>query len=139
MAGMPEAAKTRSYTGSCHCGAVRFRFRSEPITSGLRCNCSMCMRKGTIMSDRPVLPEDVEELVGLATLGVYQWGDKDVYHYFCKTCGICPFHAGVDRERAGTMLLHGPSLPGFYRMNLGCVHDLDALALAISVVDGRSF
>lgn len=38
------------YQGSCHCGAVRFRFSSEPINQGLRCNCSICVRKGALMS-----------------------------------------------------------------------------------------
>src|SRR6185369_8542951 len=85
-----QALKT--YNGSCHCGAVRFRFRSEEITSGCRCNCSICIRKGAIMSTRYILPEDVEELAGLDALSVYRWGDKMVNHYFCKTCGIHPFH-----------------------------------------------
>jgi hypothetical protein len=32
----------------------------------------------------------------------------------------------------------GPAKVGDYRVNLGCVHDLDALALPIEVIDGRS-
>ena len=28
----------RMYTGSCHCGAIRFKFASEPIATGMRCN-----------------------------------------------------------------------------------------------------
>ncbi|MHA2939058.1 GFA family protein [Vibrio sp. RC27] len=36
------------YTGSCHCGAVTFRFDGDEITKGLRCNCSICIKKGSL-------------------------------------------------------------------------------------------
>jgi hypothetical protein len=116
----------RSYQGSCHCGALRFRFRSDEITTGCRCNCSICVRKGAVMSTRYFPPEDFEELTGLAALALYQFGDHDVNHYFCKTCGISPFHDATAK-------------PGHYRVNLGCVDGLDPLALAITLIDGRSF
>jgi hypothetical protein len=121
-----ERAVTKTYTGSCHCGAVRFRFRSEEITRGLRCNCSICIRKGAVMSTRYFEPADFEELTGLEALGLYQWGDKQVNNYFCKTCGIYPFHEVTAK-------------PGHYRVNLGCVDELNPLELAIDLVDGKSF
>ena len=117
---------TKTYRGRCHCGAVRFAFRSEEIAKGLRCNCSICIRKGAVMSTRYFTPEEFQELEGLEALSVYRWGDRDVNHYFCKTCGVYPFH-------------DGPAKPGHYRVNLGCVEGLDPLALEISVIDGRSF
>ena len=117
---------TRTYAGSCHCGAVRFRFRSEAITTGRRCNCSICVRKGAVMSARYYPPEDFESVEGLEALTRYQFGDHDVNHYFCATCGIYPFH-------------DGPAKPGHYRVNLGCVEGLDPFALAIDVIDGRSY
>ena len=40
----------KTYTGSCHCGAVRFAFKAPEIDKGLRCNCSLCRRKGALMS-----------------------------------------------------------------------------------------
>ena len=33
----------------------------------------------------------------------------------------------------------GPAKPGDYRVNLGCVDDLDVLGLDVDVIDGRSF
>ena len=116
---------TREYRGSCHCGAVRFRFRSEPITVGCRCNCSICVRKGAVMSTRYFAPEDFDELVGLATVHVYRFGDHMVNHYFCGVCGIYPFHDATTN-------------PGHYRINLGCVDDVDTLSLEIQLLDGRS-
>jgi hypothetical protein len=113
------------YRGSCHCGAVRFRLESEPITTGCRCNCSICRRKGTVMSDVYFAP-DVFTLESRDTLAVYRWGDQDVNHYFCTTCGIYTFHDTT-------------ATPGHYRVNLGCIDDLDTLTLEIRLIDGRSF
>jgi hypothetical protein len=116
----------RTYHGSCHCGAIRFSFStSEDILSGCRCNCSICRRKGAVMSDRYFPPESVKlEVHG--ELGRYQFADHDVNHYFCKRCGIYPFH-------------DAKSNPGHYRINLGCVEEVDPLALEIRLIDGRSF
>jgi hypothetical protein len=62
----------KTYNGSCHCGAVRFRFRSEEITSGCRCNCSICIRRGVVMSSRYFTPDEFELLDGKEALTVYQ-------------------------------------------------------------------
>ena len=125
----------KTYSASCHCGAVRFRFKSEEITRGLRCNCSLCIRKGAVMSARYYKPEELEEVNGAASLSVYRFGDHDVDHFFCKTCGVYPFHVVA----AVPPTYEGPAKPGDYRVNLGCIHDFDALAVAIDVIDGRSF
>lgn len=115
----------RTYQGTCHCGAIRFRFRSDEITTGVRCNCSICTRRGAVMSSRWMLPEEFDEVVGLDTASVYQWGDHDMNHYFCGRCGIAPFSEVVVR-------------PGSLRINLGCVDGVDPLALSIQLLDGRS-
>jgi hypothetical protein len=129
---MPEI---KTYTGSCHCGAVRFRFRTEEITTGCRCNCSICIRKGPVMSSKYISRDDFEEVHGEESLTLYQFGDKDVSHYFCKTCGIAPFNvvAGVPAT------YEGAAKPGDRRVNLGCVDGLDPLGLEIELIDGRSF
>jgi hypothetical protein len=125
---------TTTYSGSCHCRAVRFRFRSDEITSGCRCNCSICIRKGIVMSSEYIAP-DAFELDGEESLAVYQFGDKDVCHYFCKICGISPFNevAGLPASYPGRAKI------GDRRVNLGCIDDLDPAALAIQMIDGRSF
>lgn len=125
----------RTYSGSCHCGAVRFKLRSEEITAGRRCNCSFCIRKGSVMSAAYYAPEELEGLEGMASLRCYRFGDEHVNHWFCERCGIGPFHtiAGLPED------YDGPAKPGYYRINLGCVHELDATALEIELIDGRSF
>jgi hypothetical protein len=105
---------------------VRFRFRSEEITRGIRCNCSICIRRGAVMSDAYFGPQDIELLEGKEGLAVYLWGDRMVNHYFCRTCGIHPFHDPVAK-------------PGWLRINLGCVEGLDPLGLEIRLIDGRAY
>jgi len=123
----------KTYRGSCHCGSIRFTFTCEEITSGRRCNCSICIRKGAVMSSSYLPPSDVT-VEGAERLARYQFGDKDVNHHFCPTCGIFPFNtvASVPPD------YQGPARPGDYRINLGCVHDLDVLSLPIEIIDGRA-
>ena len=51
---------TKTYKASCHCGSVRFRLASEEITTGKRCNCSICIRKGVVTSSNYFRASDVE-------------------------------------------------------------------------------
>lgn len=113
----------RRYEARCHCGRIRFAFRSEEITTGKRCNCSICIRKGAVMSAKYIPAQDFEPHGDIGDLSDYRWGDRDVNHLFCKTCGIYPYH--------------GDSQQG-YRVNLGCVEGVDPLALEISIIDGRA-
>lgn len=126
---------TRTYDAHCHCGAVRFRFRSEEIAAGLRCNCSICVRKGVVMSTRYYTPEAFESLEGTESLSVYRFGDHDVGHAFCATCGIHPFNVVLNVP----VSYDGPARVGDRRVNLGCVDELDVLSLKVDVIDGRSF
>jgi hypothetical protein len=65
----------------------------------------------------------------------YLFGDHDVVHCFCPRCGVFPYTliAKVPAD------YDGPGRPGYRRVNLGCVNGLDAYALEIRLVDGRSF
>ena len=40
------------YKASCHCGRVRFSLRSPEIKTGVRCICSVCVRRGAVLSSR---------------------------------------------------------------------------------------
>jgi hypothetical protein len=112
-----------TYNGRCHCGSVRFSFKSPPITAALRCNCSLCIRKGALMSTQYLLLESLE---GQEAMAVYRWGDRLVNNWFCKTCGVYPFH-NVTND------------PQRYRVNLGCIDGLNPLDLPVTIVDGKAF
>ena len=61
------------YRGTCHCGAISFAFEHEEIESGLRCNCSICRRKGAVMSDFTIQPDKFEIKTEDGALGLYQF------------------------------------------------------------------
>ncbi len=63
---------------------------------------------------------------GLENLAIYNFGDDMVNHFFCRRCGIYPFHEAKAK-------------PGIYRLNLGCIEGLDPLALEIRLIDGKAF
>ena len=115
---------TKHYQGSCHCGAVRFSFEAEAIHKGLRCNCSICSRKGAMMSPVPIPPERFHIEAEEGALGLYQFGLKTAKHHFCRHCGIYTFHETARQ-------------PGHYRANLGCVDGIDTFALEADVFDGK--
>lgn len=110
------------YSGSCHCGAVTFRFQSEEIQSGLHCNCSICRRKGALMTNFTIAPENMLIVSGQDNLGLYQFDTRIAKHYFCKTCGIYPFHETFIK-------------PGHFRVNLGCIDGIDPFQLPLEVHD----
>jgi hypothetical protein len=110
---------------------VRFTFESEPITSGKRCNCSICVRKGTVMSSRYY---KAHEVAVEGTYRTYEWNDRDLAHCFCATCGIQVFNLVLKLPADYT----GPARVRDRRVNLGCVEGLDVYALAIDIIDGRS-
>ncbi len=120
-----EGIVMENFKGSCHCGAVRFSFSGEAITKGVRCNCSICARKGAIMSGYMISDEDLTIDAGDDVLGMYQFGNKAAKHYFCKNCGIYPFHETARK-------------PGFYRVNLGCVEGVDTFSIEADMFDGKN-
>jgi hypothetical protein len=80
-------------------------------------------------------PEALVEIAGRESLTLYQFGEKSTNHYFCSTCGISPFHVVVSIPDD----YRGTARPGCYRVNLGCVLDLDIDSLEIRIIDGRSY
>ncbi|RLA08784.1 MAG: GFA family protein [Gammaproteobacteria bacterium] len=116
---------TKKYTGSCHCQAIKFEFtESDKISTGLRCNCSICQRKGYVMSSFVVSPDEIKITDESNNLTMYQFGDKTAKHYFCQKCGIHPFHQTFRQ-------------PNHYRINLGCIQNIDMEKLTIKVFNGK--
>lgn len=111
--------------GSCHCGAIEFEFNGPKIEAGVRCNCSICIRKGTTMSNFVVAESDLRMTIKNEALATYQFGSKVAKHHFCRHCGIYTFHQTLRK-------------PGHYRLNLGCVEGVDILTLPFEVFDGAS-
>ena len=94
----------------CHCGKVEAEINIKKIDKVLRCNCSICKRKGAIMSWLKM--RILKLLKGEVYLSQYQFHTKVAKHYFCKICGIYTHH----NPRSN------PMMTGF---NLGCIDDLN--------------
>ena len=110
------------YTGSCHCGAVRFVIEADPLEA-VRCDCSICRKKNALMIEVPVAGLTLQ--AGEDQLATYRWNTGVARHHFCRVCGIYPFH----RKRAK---------PDHYSVNVFCLDGLDVDALPVRQADGRS-
>lgn len=115
---------TKTYQGHCHCGAVQFTIKCAPIEKGVRCNCSICSRKGAMMSPEMVPEAQLKIETKEDALGLYQFGAKTAKHFFCKQCGIYTFHETARKV-------------GHYRVNLACIDELDPFAMECEVFDGK--
>tara|TARA_B100000963_G_scaffold340182_1_gene338582 strand:+ start:4059 stop:4418 length:360 start_codon:yes stop_codon:yes gene_type:complete len=109
---------------TCHCGEIEAEININSFNKILRCNCSICKRKGAIMSI--VKNEDFKVIKGEDKLKVYKFHSKVAQHFFCTICGIYTHH----NPRSN------PNMTGF---NLGCIEDLDIFKLDnIAINDGEN-
>ena len=113
-----------TYSGQCHCGAVRFEIRTE-LEGLVRCNCSLDIRRNAII--HYVSPRDMTLLSGEDQLATYQFAQGTSKHHFCKTCGVFPFFWSSYGGRE------------HYGINVGCLEGVDPYAYEIRLVDGKAF
>ena len=109
----------------CHCGEIEAEIDiPEKLEKVIRCNCSICKRKGAIMS--MVKNENFRIIKGKDKLNLYQFHSKVAKHYFCSVCGIYTHH----NPRSN------PAMTGF---NLGCIDDIDIFKLKdVFINDGQN-
>ena len=99
----------------CHCGEIEAEINiPSNLNKIMRCNCSICKRKGAIMS--MVKNEDFKILKGASKLKLYQFHSKIAKHYFCINCGIYTHH----NPRIN------PALTAF---NVGCIDTINTFKL----------
>ena len=109
---------------TCHCEKVELEVNipSEGFKKLMRCNCSLCKRKGAVMS--PLPKENVKLVKGQDSLKLYQYHTKVAEHYFCSNCGIYTHH----KMRSN---------PNMYGINAACIEGVDPYKLDnIEIFDG---
>lgn len=79
--------------GSCHCGNIRFEVEGI-IDSALSCNCSICIRKGSLLWFAPF--SDFKLLTHGNNIGTYMFNKHVIHHKFCQVCGVSPYAEGND-------------------------------------------
>jgi hypothetical protein len=113
----------RSYTGGCHCGAVRFEV-TGPIDDVVVCNCSICAKTGYLHWE--VDPANFRLLTPEAPIRSYRFGTMTSQNSFCGICGISAFR----RSR---------SSPDDIDINVRCLDGVDADAIPVTHFDGRGW
>jgi hypothetical protein len=113
-----------TYTGGCHCGAVRYEV-SANLSKVIACNCSICAKRGMILTFVPV--QQFTLLSDPQNLTDYQFNKKVVHHLFCPVCGVQSFAKGVMPD--GTEMV---------AINVRCLDEVDVGALSPAPFDGKS-
>lgn len=118
----------KRYTGSCHCGAVRFECDLDLAQGTSKCNCSVCAKARFW---KAIVRADAFQLVrGWEELSDYQFAGHSIHHLFCSHCGIKTFGRG-----------HLEALGGdIYAVNVACLDNVPAEELGRAPVqfeDGR--
>ncbi len=113
-----------TYTGSCHCGAIRFEVDGE-LTSALACNCSICSRKGSLLWFVP--RDQLRVLTPEGDIGSYTFNKHVIKHRFCQTCGMHPYGEGVD-----------PKGKPMGAINIRCLENIDLASVAVTQFDGKA-
>ena len=110
----------------CHCGEVELEIKESEgaLNKFLRCNCTLCKKKGYIMTFAPIT--DVKITKGEDKLKLYQYHTKVAEHYFCPDCGIYTHHKMRSR-------------PDMFGLNVGCIDDIDQFQLEnVGLNDGQN-
>ncbi len=117
-------SETKSYRGSCHCGAVSFEATAalDPV---IDCNCSICRKRGALWTFIPAA--QFKLLSGEDALTDYQFNKRVIHHLFCNKCGVASFARG-----------RGPDGNESVAINVRCLDDIDLSKLTLTPFDGRS-
>ncbi|MEQ8965963.1 MAG: GFA family protein [Azospirillaceae bacterium] len=77
--------------GSCHCGAVRWRFAGVPDTA-TACNCTICRRYGVLWA----YGHDGEGVDVSGETRAYVRGDRSIGFHFCPACGCVAYWRALE-------------------------------------------
>ena len=119
----------KTYTGSCHCTAVRFEADVDLALGTSKCNCSICTK--TRNWNAVVKPDAFRLLAGEGDLSDYQFGARSGHHLFRRHCGVRPFGRGCIEQIGGE----------YVSISLACLDNAESMELIdapIKYCDGRN-
>jgi hypothetical protein len=112
------------YSGSCHCGQLRFEVQGQ-LDTAVECNCSHCSRKGYLLWFVPRTDFTLESPTD--ALGTYTFNKHAIRHHFCQKCGCAPFGFGASK---------GAEMAA---INIRCLEGVELTSVKRKFVDGRSY
>jgi hypothetical protein len=118
----------KTYTGSCHCGAVRFEAELDISAGTGKCNCTVC-RKMRLWSVNAT-PGMFGLVAGKADLTNYRGKNPVAHRLFCKHCGVQHFEWVDMPNMSGTK---------YYSINVACLDGVDIdelITAAVTYYDG---
>jgi hypothetical protein len=116
-------AGTKTYTGGCHCGSVRYEVTTDPAKA-IACNCSKCAKHGLWLTFAK--PAQFKLTCGLEALADYQFNKHVIHHVFCRTCGVESFARGAAKDGSE-----------MFAINVRCLDGVDIAKLAPKPFDGK--
>jgi hypothetical protein len=120
----------KKYTGSCHCGRVKFEATLDLADGTSKCNCTSCWKRRW-WSTR-VKPENFRAIAGQEELSGYKPGAETGHGGFCKHCGVATY-GWVDAAEWND--------GAYVSVSVASLDDLDPAELAAAPVqyqDGRN-
>jgi hypothetical protein len=120
----------KKYSGSCHCGAVRFEVDLDISAGTTKCNCSICVKMRLWSSQAP--PEAFHLLAGDSELTDYQGCNQVAHHVFCRHCGVRSF------EWVDVPNMSGHKYFSINLLSLDGVNVDELVAAPVSYPDGRN-
>lgn len=103
-----------TYTGSCHCGAIRYEAELDLAEGSNRCNCSYCAKARAWFAFAKGAQRF--RLVHAAGASEYRWtppgrAEASLTYTFCRTCGVRTFARGNLDSLGGVFhAVHVPTL-----------------------------
>ena len=82
--------------GSCHCGAVTWRFDAA-VESATACNCTVCRRYGVLW----IYDYENEGVHVSGPTKSYLRGDKTLGFHFCPACACVVYWRGLRTDKDG--------------------------------------
>jgi hypothetical protein len=123
----------QTYTGGCHCGAVRYEVSAdlpyrgkESADAVIECNCSHCHAKGLMLAFVPATQFTLHK--GEDELSEYRFHNKKISHLFCRHCGVQSFARGNKPD--GTPVVS---------INVRCLDNVDTSTLTINPFNGKEY
>jgi hypothetical protein len=118
------ANESKTYYGSCHCGAVSFEAVAPRHLVAWDCNCSICHMKKNWHFVVPIANFTVTS--GSDVVTEYQFNTKVAKHVFCSKCGVQAYY----RPRSN---------PDGVAVTLACIPTKDIESSEIKKFDGSNW